>query len=170
MKVETALTTTYHNYKNGKVMKTSIKITLNRSTANTTRFVTFFLTNRVGGLSIRQSRALGGLNIRRTSFAKSWFLISETRSIGDRPIFSSIVFDAPRNRINLTARVFPLWSTNLTAKCRGVSPSTSWASNFGFQASKYPSAISDCLKHAQCNGVEPRLSAVFMSRPISLKK
>jgi hypothetical protein len=71
MKVETTLTTTCHVYKNGKVMKTSIKITLKKSTAKTTRFVAFFLTSRVGGLSMRQSRALGGLSMRRTSFAKS---------------------------------------------------------------------------------------------------
>ena len=159
-----------HIFMWGSVMKISTRIIPKNRIKKITRFVAFLRTSLVGGLNIRQSRVPGLLNIRLTSLIKSWLFISSTRSIGISPFLSLIVLEAPLSKISLTERVFSLMSTFLTARCRGVSPSPSYLFRSGPQASRYPKAISDWRKQAQCSGVEPRLSAEFMSRPSSLKK
>ena len=66
-KVVNTFTAIYQIAKKGNVINISIKSTPVNSIKKTTKFVAFFLTNRVGVLSIRQSKAPGGLSILLTS-------------------------------------------------------------------------------------------------------
>jgi hypothetical protein len=78
-----------------------------------------------GVFIIKQEHVFGSLRIDLSSYCKTGLVIYSTKSIGLLPLLSLASLDAPLIRRDLTGLVLLSDSTLLTAKCKGVYPSTS---------------------------------------------
>lgn len=76
--------------------------------------------NFKGVLIIKHAQPEGYFNMDLSSFYKSGFVISSTKSIGFRPLVSFISRDDPLINKDLTGLVLLKVSTLFTARCNGV--------------------------------------------------